>query len=386
MDSPRLRELLEADAVKISPTILVSMLAISLALGAGAFAAIPDSNGAIHACYQLAGGALRPVDSVSSCQATSPTTTISFQDLAPGTVVADQYSADGIRFGKASDFGVALSGAIDCGAPSIADDPTSHLGNLVASAPLCNGIEFEYSGTVAAFSAPRSNVSVKIGASESGQQATLRAYSAAGTLVAADGPTAVDVGVGTTLSVARAQDDIRYLALQLTGNFNAHTLFDNLSYDNSEAGLSWNAPGPLGAAGPVGPGGPAGVTGPRGAPGPAGVRGPAGRVPFRLIGHVKDSIQDVGYVGKWTRDGYQAQTAVCPAGTRALTGGGETQKRGSGNVIEADLVSSYPDLHSARKWHVTADEIRIDPRAGAVWRLVVLAECWGPPRHKPAPR
>jgi hypothetical protein len=43
-----------------SPALVVSMVAVVLSLGAAAYAAIPDSGGVIHGCYQTSGGLLTP--------------------------------------------------------------------------------------------------------------------------------------------------------------------------------------------------------------------------------------------------------------------------------------------------------------------------------------
>jgi hypothetical protein len=51
-----------------SPAMAVALAALALALGGVAFAAIPDSTGTIHACYQKRNGNLRVVES-DECRA-----------------------------------------------------------------------------------------------------------------------------------------------------------------------------------------------------------------------------------------------------------------------------------------------------------------------------
>lgn len=48
---------------RLTPAMAVGGIALLLALGGVAFAAIPDSHGVIHACYQKDGGPLRVIDS-----------------------------------------------------------------------------------------------------------------------------------------------------------------------------------------------------------------------------------------------------------------------------------------------------------------------------------
>jgi hypothetical protein len=51
-----------------SPAMVVAVAALLVAVGGVAFAAIPDSQGVIHACYQKTTGALRVVDSAGNCR------------------------------------------------------------------------------------------------------------------------------------------------------------------------------------------------------------------------------------------------------------------------------------------------------------------------------
>lgn len=50
-----------------SPAVVVAFVAVALAIGGFAFAAIPDRNGVIHACYKKKKGALRVVSSSRKC-------------------------------------------------------------------------------------------------------------------------------------------------------------------------------------------------------------------------------------------------------------------------------------------------------------------------------
>jgi hypothetical protein len=51
-----------------SPGTAFGFAALVIALGGVAFAAIPDSNGTIHACFQKNGGAVRVVESAAECR------------------------------------------------------------------------------------------------------------------------------------------------------------------------------------------------------------------------------------------------------------------------------------------------------------------------------
>jgi hypothetical protein len=51
-----------------SPATAIALAALIVALGGAAFAAIPDSNGTIHGCYQKQNGSLRVVQSESNCK------------------------------------------------------------------------------------------------------------------------------------------------------------------------------------------------------------------------------------------------------------------------------------------------------------------------------
>jgi hypothetical protein len=52
-----------------SPATAIALAALGVALGGVAFAAIPDSNGTIHGCFQKGNGSLRVVESSGDCRA-----------------------------------------------------------------------------------------------------------------------------------------------------------------------------------------------------------------------------------------------------------------------------------------------------------------------------
>ena len=101
----------------------------------------------------------------------------------------------------------------------------------------------------------------------------------------------------------------------------------------AEAGLSPGPAGPAGPAGPVGPQGPQGPQGsqgPQGETGPQGPQGPAG-LPGGIAGLVVVSATSVN-----NDDSYKTQAVSCPAGKKALGGGGST------NNTAASVSQSYP--------------------------------------------
>ena len=51
-----------------TPATGIALVALMVALGGAAFAAIPDSGGTVHACYQKSNGNLRAVESESDCR------------------------------------------------------------------------------------------------------------------------------------------------------------------------------------------------------------------------------------------------------------------------------------------------------------------------------
>lgn len=59
------------------PATGIALAALVIALGGAAFAAIPDSSGTVHACYQKSNGNLRVVESANDCRSTERPITLS---------------------------------------------------------------------------------------------------------------------------------------------------------------------------------------------------------------------------------------------------------------------------------------------------------------------
>ena len=170
-------------------------------------------------------------------------TTIGFDDLAGGTIVSNQFTAaDGITFGRASDYGLNL-GNSDCGPPQVVDDPlAAHSAPNEASAPRCSASDSSSVGTFAAFSFPRRAVSAYVGTATGavGVKAIMIGYDSSGTFVAFTPQTTVGAGATTLLSISRPSADIAYLAIYIEGVVGGGTplLIDDLSLDNSAAPLA----------------------------------------------------------------------------------------------------------------------------------------------------
>src|SRR5215211_8467509 len=117
---------------------------------------------------------------VGPANATGPTT-ITFAEHAPGTVIDTEYAAQGVRFGRATDFGATLAGAWDCGAPQDKELTSDGPPPKLAQAPVCGG----RSGPVAAFASPRKSIRLVVAATPStARNAQVLAYDRAGLLVA----------------------------------------------------------------------------------------------------------------------------------------------------------------------------------------------------------
>jgi hypothetical protein len=97
-----------------SPGTAFGFVALTVALGGVAFAAIPDSNGTIHACYQRNGGNLRVVQSDSDCRASESPLSWSQQGPPGNAVVARVRSTRSVN----------LSGGSN-GNPATFDEPLS---------------------------------------------------------------------------------------------------------------------------------------------------------------------------------------------------------------------------------------------------------------------
>jgi hypothetical protein len=137
-----------------------------------------------------------------------------------------------------------------------------------------------------------------------------------------------------------------------------------------ETPVSWNQSGPQGPQGPQGAAGPQGPTGATGPQGPAGAQGPAGSAGV-------SGLEIVRTEGTPSRATFQVQVATCPAGKKAISGGGVVHfDTGVSGV--ADLVavhSSVPISLNADDdtWDVQAVETSSD--TFTTWHLAVFAVC-----------
>ena len=177
----------------------------------------------------------------SGAVATSDTT-IGFDNLNAGSVVTTQYAADGITFGKASDYGLTLGNA-DCGPPQVTADPTgARSAPNDVTAPRCTASDSSSVGTFAAFSFPRQAVSAWVGTAPgvSGVKAIMIGYDSSGTFVAFTPQTTIGAGATTQLAISSSSANISYLAIYIEGVVGGGTplLIDDLSLDNGAAPLS----------------------------------------------------------------------------------------------------------------------------------------------------
>jgi PKD repeat protein len=177
----------------------------------------------------------------SPALATAPTT-IGFDDLAPGVAVTNQYSADGVSFGRASDFGLAPLGTSDCGAPHVLATARASSAPNVAQATRCDlpSAPGPAPGTLAAFSFLRQSVSVTVGTADPAESATARmvAYSAAG--VVENSTSAALVSGRTTLTIAHPSADIAFAAIEFDppNTTTVPMYIDDLTVDNGAAALT----------------------------------------------------------------------------------------------------------------------------------------------------
>ena len=179
---------------------------------------------------------------LAAVAAATSDTTIGFDALSGGTVVTNQYAADGITFGRASDYGFSL-GNSDCGPPQVvADAGDSHSAPNVASAPRCSASDSSTVGTFAALTFPRKAVSAYVGTAPgvSGVKAIMIGYDGTGTFVAFTPQTTIGAGANTLLSISRPSADIAYVAIYIEGVVGGGTplLIDDISLDNSAAPLT----------------------------------------------------------------------------------------------------------------------------------------------------
>jgi hypothetical protein len=156
----------------------------------------------------------------------------------------------------------------------------------------------------------------------------------------------------------------------------------------NETAIQWSQTGPQGIAGPQGPAGPAGDTGPAGPAGPAGpqgLQGPAGATgatgaqgpagpagPGGATGY-----EVVRTSGASSNFDFKVQAATCPAGKKAVGGGGSTSfETGISGV--ADSVA----IHRSTPFSVNSPDdswlvhaIETAPDNITTWTLSAWAVC-----------
>ena len=156
--------------------------------------------------------------------ATGPTT-ITFND-ASGTI-DNEYAAQGVRFGKASDFGVTLPGAWDCGPPTAFFQFLDNGTRQLALAPRCGG----RSGTVMAFAHPRKSIRLFVGQTiANSRPIQVRAHNRDGNLLTSRQTDASEA----TIEIERSSPDVAYLVVQLGGEQGtlSAVFLDDLRFDH----------------------------------------------------------------------------------------------------------------------------------------------------------
>jgi hypothetical protein len=144
--------------------------------------------------------------------------------------------------------------------------------------------------------------------------------------------------------------------------------------DNCPTGatmISWNAMGPTGPQGPAGPTGatgpqgPAGQTGATGPQGPAGVNGVSG---YEIVVVGPDPLL-------WQVHFSESETAYCPAGKKAVGGGGNPD--GIGPYVELLTIHASHPLPGGAGWVVWATDPNIfsPQHIQTEWGLHVYAIC-----------
>ena len=140
-----------------------------------------------------------------------------------------------------------------------------------------------------------------------------------------------------------------------------------------ETAIQWNQTGPQGPAGPAGPAGPVGPQGPAGPEGPAGPQGLAGPAgPGGSSGY-----EVVRANGETDTADSKAEAATCPAGKKAVGGGGSASF-GTGVSHVADTVAIHRTSPFTRNsendsWLVHAFETT--PDNTTTWRLSAWVIC-----------
>lgn len=166
-------------------------------------------------------------------------TTITFDGLAAGTVLDDQYEADGILFGDASAFGFAPDANCTPSAPGVVAVP----GVFGASAPnaarlgLCGGSpEFPQFASMGAFSTFRSRMSVRVastnGITPGGDAVVLKVYDVRRHLLATTAPVLQVAGPAQTLSIDLVTPQIAFFVVQRLGTSGVPVAMDDVTFDN----------------------------------------------------------------------------------------------------------------------------------------------------------
>ncbi|WP_445150705.1 hypothetical protein [Baekduia sp. Peel2402] len=155
-------------------------------------------------------------------------TTITFNGLAAGTDIRDQYADQGVLFGPASAFTFPPA-YTDCSpGKALAFENQLQLGR-------CGGTnEFPFYATMGAFGSPRGKISMRLSAPGTGDSAdettTLRVFNYSKNLVAS--ATVPDTVAGRTLSITRGTPDIYYFTIVRDGISSNPPTVDDFTFDN----------------------------------------------------------------------------------------------------------------------------------------------------------
>ena len=159
--------------------------------------------------------------------------------------------------------------------------------------------------------------------------------------------------------VAYGADPLTFRAcLTKTGDLHSVSVGAQIPCPAGESAVTWNQVGPPGPQGPQGPTGPQGVPGPAGAPGVSGY-------------HIVQSVGPSGASDERT------QVVTCPAGEKAVGGGGfATGDTGADFVGEFAAIHMSVPLslfHDGDSWDVQAVETIRD--SVSTWHLTAIAVC-----------
>jgi hypothetical protein len=106
-----------------SPVTAIALAALGVALGGAAWAAIPDSNGTIHACFQKTNGNLRVVTSSAECRAIEKP--LSWNQLGPP---GPPGGSGAVSDERASDVATASTAPAELGGPTVTVDAPASTG------------------------------------------------------------------------------------------------------------------------------------------------------------------------------------------------------------------------------------------------------------------